>query len=1145
MPAELSDKKETKLPFPHGIEVELQVIRKDGSWMRGDEILNVFDKMVSGAKGLLDKRIRAAQVDSVRRKYKQSSQTEEGERGSRVVASYEDPQGSMKEYTLIGHDPNVTSLTWILEVATPPCTTLEELAWWVQTLVAITHESIPKESRAIVVSTGLNPTQEYLKNLSFGEHHHILSSSVDDKVRIAVYNMIRNFVPHLIAISVNSPFESKKPTDIVSIDGDGLTRAPKCKRSIRLLKNTTQMGPVNEFEFIPYINSTDKESFARHVNRSYARMVDVYPFTNYGTIEVRVFDTQLSVPRRVSLALILQALALRAKRMVEAGQEIPDVGARSLAANRESAVAAGLWAPFKPGVSEKNEEYMASYNGAVKEDGTYDKSHRSRFIGDAVVSMFHMIRQEMEELGLLDNPFMQPLFVSIFGSDFVTAKTTEADFQLEVYAKSDMNMMVLLNRLADITRECCTNWLYDPLEGTPHLPTWLCWWKGLEPEITTDSERTFGGQEAEFSISLKNSSDRDISDLTITYTVEDSDRHVVDQNVIPIAELEAGEVHVARVSFKTRSTASAYNVIAVVEAAGKRINKTATINIFWLRATVRPSATTQYADGRSHISFSGEIETNYPHVTKLTAKIAVVAQARGSLLGEVTRSIVVEIGEVFIFDESGIPPIIVPPDPSLSVERCFLRMTLSDQSGNEITTATSRPFYIGFIQRGPRVLLRTDAKTVHTPGDVLHGETELKGRGAGLPEGTRLTISFVTESGVSHSITDVSASRLLSESIRFEWRIPAIESDEISDRTGVVVASLRSGSGEISHAESARLRIADLGVRISILSLRAPEMSHVGGPISGWLRIRRSSDLGEPATLVMKFVFPDGEEHKAFTQAIKQNRNLSVAYGPILIPMPQASNADKVTLVAEVLYAGALMDRQAADIMLAGGPVDERLSLSFSGVSKFVIPDELVHAAVHLTNTSSERVNCHLSLVLESIAETENLLDQQVELGPEQTRAFGVPVRIPLTAEMSTAELKAVASCEEGTYEAKHVFKVKAIDKPLFFIDFSARNERGEDIHGLVPRESPVDIGVRLRCPREDVEGLTLAVRVLSKRDVVKEFMIPVTGSESADFKRTLSWITPTVEVVTGYYIDALLLLGGTPLPSRSIDVVRKQITVY
>ncbi|MHA2323442.1 MAG: glutamate-cysteine ligase family protein [Candidatus Thorarchaeota archaeon] len=172
----------------------------------------------------------------------------------------------------------------------------------------------------------MNPTQEYLRNLSFGEHHHILSPSIDEKTKIAVYNMIRNFLPHLIALSVNSPFENKKPSDEVIVTDDGRVRAPRCKRSIRLFRNTTQMGPTNEFELIPYLRGTDKEAFARHVNRSYARMVDMYPFTDYGTIEIRVFDTQLSIPRRMGLALLLQALALKAKKMVELGETIPDVG---------------------------------------------------------------------------------------------------------------------------------------------------------------------------------------------------------------------------------------------------------------------------------------------------------------------------------------------------------------------------------------------------------------------------------------------------------------------------------------------------------------------------------------------------------------------------------------------------------------------------------------------------------------------------------------------------------------------------------------------------------------------------------------------------------------------------------------------------
>ncbi|MFX1370022.1 MAG: glutamate-cysteine ligase family protein, partial [Promethearchaeota archaeon] len=360
---------ENHLPFAHGIEVELQVINRDGTWIKGEDILQVFDRLVANAKSLLDKRIRSARVESVRRKFKQSSQTEEGERGSRVVALYESPDGTPKEYTLLGHDPNVTSLTWILEVATPPCTSLEELAWWVQTLVVISYDSLPKETRAILVSTGLNPAQEYLKNLSFGEHHHILGPDVNEEIKIAVYNMIRNFIPHLIALSVNSPFENKKPTDEVHLDEEGRVRAPKCKRSIRLLRNATQLGPINEFEHIPYLTSHDKEGFAKHVNRSFARMVDLYPFTDYGTIELRVFDTQLSVPRRVGLAIILQALALKAKRMVESKERIPDVGPAVLSVNRASALSAGLWGPFRPSDALKDKEFTRIYNHVVDDNG--------------------------------------------------------------------------------------------------------------------------------------------------------------------------------------------------------------------------------------------------------------------------------------------------------------------------------------------------------------------------------------------------------------------------------------------------------------------------------------------------------------------------------------------------------------------------------------------------------------------------------------------------------------------------------------------------------------------------------------------------------------------------------------------------------
>ncbi|MHA1908402.1 MAG: hypothetical protein ACW98Y_13970, partial [Candidatus Thorarchaeota archaeon] len=527
---------EMPLPFTHGIEVELQVIRKDGSWIKGEEILGIFDRLVSNAKLLLDKRIKDSPVQSVRNKYRQSSQTEEGERGSRVVVHYQAPSGECIDFTLVGHDPNVTSLTWILEIATPPCSTIEELAWWVQTLIAVSYDSLPKDANVTLISTGLNPAREYLKNLSFGEHHHILGPEVSAEVRIGIYNLMRNFIPHIIALTVNSPFENKRATDEVWVDDQGRTRAPKCKRSIRLDRNTTQLGPTNEFEMIPYLVEPDEEGFGRHVNRSPARMVDMYPFTRLDTIELRVSDTQLSVPRRIGVALLLQTIALKGKKMIEAGQKIPDAGSASLAANREAAVEAGLWGPFKPSSGDPKSEFVKIYNQQVNDDGSLNEKKKNRFMAGAVTSMLYFLRDELEELKVIDNPFMQPILVSIFGSEFVSPKTTGADFQLDVYAQSELNLVVLLRKLSEITRECCTNWLYDPLEGTPHLPTWLCWWKGIEPEIVTEKERIFAGQIAHFAISIRNALTRTVEDLTLSYTIEDSERHVIMKNLIPIAK---------------------------------------------------------------------------------------------------------------------------------------------------------------------------------------------------------------------------------------------------------------------------------------------------------------------------------------------------------------------------------------------------------------------------------------------------------------------------------------------------------------------------------------------------------------------------------------------------------------------------------
>ncbi|MHA2056293.1 MAG: glutamate-cysteine ligase family protein [Candidatus Thorarchaeota archaeon] len=1135
-----------QLPFPHGIEVELQVIRKDGTWIRGENILQVFDKIVSSAKGLLDKKIRMSSVESVKNKYKQSAQTEEGERGSRIVAAYEDPNGESKEYTLLGHDPNVTSLTWILEVATPPCTTLEELAWWIQTLIAISQESLPTDSKAILISTGLNPTQEYLRNLSFGEHHHILSPSIDEKTKIAVYNMIRNFLPHLIALSVNSPFENKKPSDEVIVTDDGRVRAPRCKRSIRLFRNTTQMGPTNEFELIPYLRGTDKEAFARHVNRSYARMVDMYPFTDYGTIEIRVFDTQLSIPRRMGLALLLQALALKAKKMVELGETIPDVGPKTLAANREAALSAGLWGPFRPGEGVKESEYVKIYNNQITDEGFVNESKRNRFLGDAVVSMLYLIKDELEELNIIENPFIQALLVSVFGSEYVEPRTTGADFQLEVYAKSDSNMVVLMKRLSEVTRECSTNWLYDPIEGTPHLPTWLCWWKGLEPEIITEAERVFAGQDVQFSVLVKNSTGRQLENITISYTIEDSERNAVENNVLTIPGIQNGEIHVSEVSFKTKKNITAYNIIAEVGFAGRVINLTSTINMYWMMASIKPGTTTQFADGKTPVLFNGQIETNYPTKTTVQCQVSVIAPSIEKALVSSQDTLQIESGEVTKLDHTKFLPILVPSDASTGVERCILQLSLLNQDGTEIAEAMSKPFYVGFVKRGPQVVLNVDLKSGYKLGELLSGEILVSNLGRRVGSNARLSLEFKSDSGRTHLIEEFLKEEFTTGAVSFHWKIPVMSVESSADRVGIIKANLKDKGQVIASAESDRLRIEQVTTRVNIDSLRVPQHSHIGGKISGWLRIRRNTEAGEPATLNVSFVYPDGDEHHVLSQPVKQSRNLSIALGPIIVPAPRV-NADHrtVTLVATLSYAGVEVDRRSMEVGLMGGPQMDIAQIEFVGLPSFTAPDELIQPTIQVSSNVKKQRSCVLTVELESVGGNRDLLSQELDLDPGKERLFPIPVRIPLSAEMSTAHLRATLRCGDRSYEKKQRFKIKAIETPLFKIGFSVRNESGEEIPGLVARLSTVEIVATVESIREKIGDLALNIRIMSRRDIVKEFEVPIPDPDAKTNVIKIHWITPPIDVVTGFYVDAVVLQSGRPLPARAVELVRRQFTVY
>jgi len=129
----------------------------------------------------------------------------------------------------------------------------------------------------------------------FGQHVHIGCASADDAIYLT-HALIR-YVPHFIALAASSPFYQGVDTAF----------------------DSSRLSVVNAFPLsgtMPLVRSWPE------FNRYYDRMVDlgivksmkdfywdIRPKPEYGTVEIRVFDTPLTVDRAAQVAAFAQALA--------------------------------------------------------------------------------------------------------------------------------------------------------------------------------------------------------------------------------------------------------------------------------------------------------------------------------------------------------------------------------------------------------------------------------------------------------------------------------------------------------------------------------------------------------------------------------------------------------------------------------------------------------------------------------------------------------------------------------------------------------------------------------------------------------------------------------------------------------------------
>jgi hypothetical protein len=388
---------------------------------------------------------------------------------------YSLPDGNVVDIDTFGRDGNVTAVTYILELVTPPCEFLEELAYWSSSLFQLAKATLPKDLH--IIASAINPAAtSYMRGLTQADHHH-LGAFTSELEKAQAYCMLRNFIPHIIALTCNSPIINSKPTDVVKVINGRIT-APNCTRSLRLKNNTTMLSNNDPKHYIPYLTDLSENSinyFLQTVQKASledARFQDIYPITDWNTIECRICDAQISICRRIGIGLLIQTLYYKARKLIEKGVWVPDAGSETITLNREGAIERGLISLFRTS-SNLSREHLAQYDPDFAEQYLGPEGQPVRYMTQAVQRMFFYIKDELKELGFLYSPFLKPVLQSVFGSvSYAEPPITEAEYQLSLY-KYKLDNGEDANILYDLiyfTIEYCQDPLNNPLTGTLTLP---------------------------------------------------------------------------------------------------------------------------------------------------------------------------------------------------------------------------------------------------------------------------------------------------------------------------------------------------------------------------------------------------------------------------------------------------------------------------------------------------------------------------------------------------------------------------------------------------------------------------------------------------------------------------------------------------
>jgi carboxylate-amine ligase len=130
----------------------------------------------------------------------------------------------------------------------------------------------------------------------FGQHVHVGCSSGDEAMYLL--HALNRYVPHFIALSASSPYVQRHDTLFNSARLNSVYAFPFSGRAPFMLR-------WNEFES-DYFAQIERTGVVKSMKDFYW---DIRPKPEYGTLELRVCDTPLTVDRAAALACYLQALS--------------------------------------------------------------------------------------------------------------------------------------------------------------------------------------------------------------------------------------------------------------------------------------------------------------------------------------------------------------------------------------------------------------------------------------------------------------------------------------------------------------------------------------------------------------------------------------------------------------------------------------------------------------------------------------------------------------------------------------------------------------------------------------------------------------------------------------------------------------------